>query len=310
MGFLDSAGELLNKGVANAGRGTKAISLKAQISDLGQTRSNLMSQLGESLYESVRFDANLRSGLESLFSAIEGIDAQLAALRRELAVVDLQMNTVSAVASGYTGRMCGNCGKPMADEDAFCMSCGERYVEKPASSGTSASQPSSALADARCPDAAPAQVCLACGAVAADDDAFCMGCGTPLPKEQEAPAEEAASQGDAVLAAESPEASLDGSDGASRQVEWAEGVDAWGRGAGLAFGQSVELEPVPNMGEQCDSEPSFDSMPKAAEDSLESGGSAPVQEVEPQVNFCSSCGYKVSGGAAFCRNCGSRLSGE
>lgn len=46
MGFLDNASNLLNRGVANAGRGTKVISLKAQIADLGRSRNSLMAQLG------------------------------------------------------------------------------------------------------------------------------------------------------------------------------------------------------------------------------------------------------------------------
>ena len=97
MGFLDNASNLLNRGVANAGRGTKVISLKAQIADLGRSRNSLMAQLGESLYEETRTNDAFRNSRERLYASIENLDAQRAALQQELASVEQQMRPTPVI---------------------------------------------------------------------------------------------------------------------------------------------------------------------------------------------------------------------
>lgn len=166
MGFFDNASSLLNKGVANAGRGTKAISLKAQIADLGRSRSALMSQLGESLYEETRSNASFRAGRETIYASIENLDAQRAALQQELAAIEQQMHAeaiaqaaASAASPVVAGdRSCQVCGTQLGASDQFCCNCGTHY-EPPAVQG---------------------RVCVACGKTLGPDDAFCMNCGTPV----------------------------------------------------------------------------------------------------------------------------------
>lgn len=171
MGFLDNASNLLNRGVANAGRGTKVISLKAQIADLGRSRNSLMAQLGESLYEETRTNDVFRNSREGLYASIENLDAQRAALQQELASVEQQMRPTPviqpAAPTGFVAggapaaRACSQCGSLMGPDDQFCFNCGARY-ESPAERG---------------------RVCAACGSALGPDDAFCMSCGQPVQAE-------------------------------------------------------------------------------------------------------------------------------
>lgn len=153
MGFFDNAEGLLNRGVATAGRGTKAISLKAQIADLGRTRSNFMAQLGESLYADTRYLAELRSPRESLYSSIEGIDAQLASLQSELDMLEAQAKITASDA--VLSARCPSCGRGLANGDEYCPGCGVHLS-----------------------DVVPH--CVSCGAVVGADHAFCMACGAPV----------------------------------------------------------------------------------------------------------------------------------
>lgn len=157
MGLLDNASNLLNKGVANASRGTKVLSLKAQIADLDRTRNAFMSKLGESLYEETRTSQVFREGRETLYGSIEHLEEQRMALQQELAVLERQMSADPVHAATSTLR-CPQCGGLLEAGDQFCSICG--------------AQCESSLASSRC--------CASCGSELGVDDAFCMNCGASV----------------------------------------------------------------------------------------------------------------------------------
>ena len=70
MGILDSAQDLLNRGMAATERGTRMVSLKAQLGDAERQRDKALLAFGGSLYEAAKSDASLRSGREELFDAV------------------------------------------------------------------------------------------------------------------------------------------------------------------------------------------------------------------------------------------------
>ena len=75
------------------------------------------------------------------------------------------------VVEAPVGRVCTNCGKPVAEGMAFCVNCGTK-VEAPAP----------------VVEAPAAPVCPTCGKPVAEGMAFCTGCGTRLGAPAPAPA--------------------------------------------------------------------------------------------------------------------------
>lgn len=203
MGLFDSAQDFLNRGVASAERGTKALSLKAQLGELNHRRERACGQLGESLFEATCGDAALREGREELFAAIEEIDKQLKELNAQ--IVDLEEESAAARAEAaridaaraeaaraqvaqVAARImpsaqaeiasqaepaawpCPTCGASVAAEYRFCTSCGSSLPEAVPETPFS---PAAPVAGRACPT---------CGASAGDDDMFCLECGSKLPE--------------------------------------------------------------------------------------------------------------------------------
>ncbi len=168
MGFLDEASNLLNRGVANAGRGTRSFAIKAQLNDLKKQREDLCRQLGAALFEETRRMASLREPREALYAAMEALDAQSATLQGELAAIEQQARLSQAAGS----RRCLSCGSPLGPGDMFCAECGAKAE--------------TAASFASAPSAAP--VCRACGASLKGDMRFCMSCGAPVQAPVSAPA--------------------------------------------------------------------------------------------------------------------------
>ena len=160
MGFLDGAGNLLNRGVANAGRSTRSLSIKATLTDLKKQREELCCQLGASLYEETRQMASLHDPRQALYAAIEALDVQRATLQNELADIEEQARLARAAGS----RRCPSCGTPFGPEDMVCVECGTR-VESP----------SSVLLLGRSDLS-----CAVCGEPLAGDVRFCMNCGATV----------------------------------------------------------------------------------------------------------------------------------
>ena len=292
MGFFEDAGGVLNRGVANAGRSTRVISLKAQISDLGHKRTNLMADLGENLYEQTRFDAAFREGSETLYEAVENLDAQRLALEQELYVIEQQMKAVPVASSTASpvpmpaqaqaaSRMCPQCGAAMYGDDLFCSNCGTR------------SEPSAASSP-RCP---------ACGNELGAEDVFCMSCGLRIVTENE---------GVEPLAADSPVATSDVEDvwtpaddyqalGAEASAESASAAVSEVERGGYGVAPESWAAPAdfnPAVAPVAPAECPMPVAPIGIADSVDSAGSS------QHVRFCTTCGNEVSADAVFCRHCG------
>ncbi|MCL2631725.1 MAG: zinc ribbon domain-containing protein [Coriobacteriia bacterium] len=201
--ILNSAGNLLNRGVAAAGRGTKTISLRAQINDLVKRREKLTSDLGASIYLETRYDPVFRAPRESYYSAIESIDAQVEALQAEINVIeqDAQVGAAQPVVGappvGYPAQQaatCSTCGVILDPADAFCRNCGAPVPKTEGAAGFAA------------PDAVPAAVGAVPAAAAYPAPAAAAAYPAPVPAY---PATEAASVAAPAYPVEAPFTSTD-----------------------------------------------------------------------------------------------------
>jgi len=162
MGLLDEAGNLFNKGVASAQKGTRTLGIKSQINDLNKQREKHLTELGASLYEENRNNPEVRGPREGIFAAIESVDAQKANLEAELATIEQQAQEAKQAQQAPAGAPmgafpCPTCGRPSLPEDVFCPGCGTNLA---------------AL------KAAPAvKFCSGCGAPLNEGAAFCNNCG-------------------------------------------------------------------------------------------------------------------------------------
>jgi len=313
MSILDSAGDLINRGVANAGRGTKSVTLKAQIKDLGKRRESAMADLGASLYEETRNDPDFRASRESLFSAIENLDAQIESLQNELDAANL----VVPQPAGEVGIVCPACGTNIPAGDAFCMGCGAK-VEPVVQASSLA--------------------CSNCGRQVEEDDLFCMGCGTPVTKVNSTQmVEEDTPQVESVVR-EAAESAVGVQPIVPETVEAAPVVapiaqavvEAVPAAVPVAAPVAQEVAVAAPIAPQPLSQEVAVSTPAAQEVAVAAPAAVPVAEPvaqEPVVavpviaedsvgvpqntigNFCPSCGYdKNKPDHKFCRKCGYKLS--
>ncbi|MDR1421525.1 MAG: zinc ribbon domain-containing protein [Coriobacteriales bacterium] len=155
MGIMDGIQSGLNRGMAATSRATRSMQLKSTLSTLDKQRGEQLAQLGASLYEQTRSDAAIREPREAIFSAIESLDVQRAAVLDELAQLE-RASQQQQMASQQIP--CPNCGKPIPANSAFCVGCGANLAQAYASAGQ----------------------CSACGAPLAPGVAFCTACGTPV----------------------------------------------------------------------------------------------------------------------------------
>ena len=166
MGILDDAGNLFNRGVASAGRTTRSISLKSQISDLNKRRETLMAQFGANLFEEFRNDPKYRVPNESIYFAVDNLDQQIAALQSELAALEQQAQAAAQPQpqpvyqpSGPT-IACPTCGNRVPMQDTFCSGCGTNVQSVKQS----------------------VRLCTNCGFVLGANDRFCTNCGFSFPE--------------------------------------------------------------------------------------------------------------------------------
>lgn len=158
MGFLDNVTAAVNKGTAAAGRSADKIKLNARISELSKQRQSLAAQLGASLYDVTRDDADLRCGREALYDGIAHVDAEREECKRQIEAIDAAANAASTAAATFS---CVVCGTAMHGDDMFCAGCGAP-AEK--ARGISAG-------------ATEGPACPSCGAALKQGDVFCMKCG-------------------------------------------------------------------------------------------------------------------------------------
>ena len=126
MGFLDSLQSSVNRGMAATGRATSTMKLKAQMSEALKRRQALAAQLGASLYDVTKDDANLRAGREALYDGIAACDAERAQCQAEIERLEAESAAATAANSYY---VCPFCGSHVVTTDLFCSGCGKPMAE-------------------------------------------------------------------------------------------------------------------------------------------------------------------------------------
>lgn len=176
MGFLDNVTSAVNRGTAAASRASRSTQLKMQLNDLMKQRRDMCAQLGASLYDATKDNAELRQGREPLFDAIAGVDQQRQNIENEIAALEAQAAQQNVALSYYK---CPRCGSTVSGGDLFCSSCGAPIAEIMAAYQQPAQPAQAAPVTAAAPAATPAgPTCAACGAPMNEGDLFCMACGT------------------------------------------------------------------------------------------------------------------------------------
>ena len=174
MGFFDSIQDAMNRGTAAAGRTGRTVQIRHQLNELSRQRRDFMTQLGASLYESVKDNEELRAGREALLDGIAAVDQQYADLTAELSAIEAE-----AAASQQATIMlqCTKCGAVVSAADFFCSGCGKQVSEIKEELAAQQPQP------VPYPESEPPTgtvPCPQCGAPCAEGDLFCMQCGNKL----------------------------------------------------------------------------------------------------------------------------------
>ena len=100
MGFFDSIQDAMNRGTAAAGRTGRTVQIRHQLNELSRQRRDFMTQLGASLYESVKDNEELRAGREALLDGIAAVDQQYADLTAELSAIEAEAAASSGNGAG------------------------------------------------------------------------------------------------------------------------------------------------------------------------------------------------------------------
>lgn len=161
MGILDNMTAAVNRGTEQAGRAAEKLKLKNQINEINKRRQQLAAQLGASLYDATKDNAELRQGREALFDGIAACDAERAAAQAKIDELDAMAQAATVAAATYK---CAVCGATMAGGDLFCSGCGAPAEKAKASSAPAPSGPA----------------CASCGAPMGEGDMFCMSCGAKV----------------------------------------------------------------------------------------------------------------------------------
>ena len=193
-GFLGDLGASLSHGTEAAGRAATSAKLKVQLADAQRRRKDLLTQLGDTLYDATKDLPEFRAGREQIYDGIAEVDAEMAGYEqqsRELEAaapgvgfgagyvpaepVDSYGSVGSAYEGSYaaeaveaTGTVCPHCGAPVEEGDLFCINCGKKIEVAPV-----AAEPIAAPIEA----AANEKTCPRCGEPMDEDDVFCSNCG-------------------------------------------------------------------------------------------------------------------------------------
>lgn len=277
MGFLDSLQSSVNRGMAATGRATSTMKLKAQMSEALKRRQALAAQLGASLYDVTKDDANLRAGREALYDGIAACDAERAQCQVEIERLEAESAAATAANSYY---VCPFCGSHVVTTDLFCSGCGKPMAEITAALSAQRQAPAAPVAPV-----SGAAACPQCGAPVNAGDVFCMSCGYNL----------AAAPAPAAVAASDPEPAV------APVPEPADEV------------ASLEAAPMPEPLDAVASEPvveveAIETVVAPAPASVTEPAPEPIPAAAPTANVCPNCGTPCEPGDAFCMGCGARLS--
>ena len=285
MGFLDSLQSSVNRGMAATGRATSTMKLKAQMSEALKRRQALAAQLGASLYDVTKDDANLRAGREALYDGIAACDAERAQCQAEIERLEAESAAATAANSYY---VCPFCGSHVVTTDLFCSGCGKPMAEITAALSAQQQAPAAPVAPV-----SGAAACPQCGAPVNAGDAFCMSCGYNL----------AAAPAPAAVAASDPEPAVAPvpEPAVAPVPEPADEV------------ASLEAAPMPEPLDAVASEPvvgaeAIETVVAPAPASVTEPVPEPIPAAAPAANVCPNCGTPCEPGDAFCMGCGARLS--
>lgn len=176
MGFLDEMQASLDRTAADAGRALQVNKLKGQMNDALKRRQQLAGQLGASLYEVTKDNAELRQGREELYDDIAAIDMERAQLQAQVDELERQAQA-AAYAAAYVD--CPFCHNRLQQSSMFCSGCGKSMAEIQAELARQA-QAAPVPVEAQVAPADGAATCPACGAPIQAGHAFCMNCGHKL----------------------------------------------------------------------------------------------------------------------------------
>lgn len=285
MGFLDSLQSSVNRGMAATGRATSTMKLKAQMSEALKRRQALAAQLGASLYDVTKDDANLRAGREALYDGIAACDAERAQCQAEIERLEAESAAATAANSYY---VCPFCGSHVVTTDLFCSGCGKPMAEITAALSAQQQAPAAPVAPV-----SGAAACPQCGASVNAGDVFCMSCGYNLA---------AAPTPAAVAASDAEPAVVPVPEPAVAPVP--ESVDEVA---------SLEAAPMPEPLDAVASEPvveaeAIETVVAPAPASVTEPAPEPIPAAAPAANVCPNCGTPCEPGDAFCMGCGARLS--
>ena len=284
MGFLDSLQSSVNRGMAATGRATSTMKLKAQMSEALKRRQALAAQLGASLYDVTKDDANLRAGREALYDGIAACDAERAQCQVEIERLEAESAAATAANSYY---VCPFCGSHVVTTDLFCSGCGKPMAEITAALSAQQQAPAAPVAPVS------GAACPQCGAPVNAGDVFCMSCGYNL----------AAAPAPAAVAASDPEPAVAPvpEPAVAPVPEPADEV------------ASPEVAPMPEPLDAVASEPvvaaeAIETVVAPAPASVTEPAPEPIPAAAPAANVCPNCGTPCEPGDAFCMGCGARLS--
>ena len=285
MGFLDSLQSSVNRGMAATGRATSTMKLKAQMSEALKRRQALAAQLGASLYDVTKDDANLRAGREALYDGIAACDAERAQCQVEIERLEAESAAATAANSYY---VCPFCGSHVVTTDLFCSGCGKPMAEITAALSAQQQAPAAPVAPV-----SGSAACPQCGAPVNAGDAFCMSCGYNLAAAPASAADAASDPEPAVAPVPEP--------AVAPAPEPADEV------------ASLEAAPMPEPLDAVASEPvveveATETVVAPAPASVTEPAPEPIPAAAPAANVCPNCGTPCEPGDAFCMSCGARLS--
>lgn len=285
MGFLDSLQSSVNRGMAATGRATSTMKLKAQMSEALKRRQALAAQLGASLYDVTKDDANLRAGREALYDGIAACDAERAQCQAEIERLEAESAAATAANSYY---VCPFCGSHVVTTDLFCSGCGKPMAEITAALSAQQQAPAAPVAPV-----SGAAACPQCGAPVNAGDVFCMSCGYNLAAAP-APAAVAASDPEpAVAPVPEPAVAPVPEPVVAPVPEPADEV------------ASPEAAPMPEPVVEVEA---IETVVAPAPASVTEPAPEPIPAAAPAANVCPNCGTPCEPGDAFCMGCGARLS--
>lgn len=151
-------------GIDATKRAAKATAKKAELSNVKRQQGEAFQNLGRVLYESTTSDQTLRAKHIGFYEAVEGLNAKIIELEKEIAELENPVSPVPAApmpnadSSAVNLINCLSCGSKVSYDYNICTSCGTNLAESKA-------------AFVKCSN---------CARIMSTDNKFCIGCGSSV----------------------------------------------------------------------------------------------------------------------------------